>query len=124
MAGYSGTPLPQKLGIKSGARVLLLDAPSGFAGALAPLPDGVRLWRQLDGPHDVFVELCQLFLEFGRIGWLQVIGSQQLGHYFYGLPDPIAIGPFGCGTAMVPLIQVRPAEVANRYETWKRRTIP
>jgi hypothetical protein len=30
-AGYSGTPLPKKLGIKPGHRVLLLNAPAGFA---------------------------------------------------------------------------------------------
>ena len=31
MAGYSGTPLPKKLGIKPGHRVLVLKAPEGFA---------------------------------------------------------------------------------------------
>ena len=31
MAGYSGTPLPRKLGIKPGHRVLVLGAPDGFA---------------------------------------------------------------------------------------------
>ena len=31
MAGYSGTPLPKKLGIKPGHRVLVLGAPEGFA---------------------------------------------------------------------------------------------
>ena len=30
MAGYSGTPLVKKLGIKPGARVQLLNTPSGF----------------------------------------------------------------------------------------------
>ncbi len=43
MAGYSGTPLPQKLGIKPGARVALVEAPDGFALALpagAALVDG------------------------------------------------------------------------------------
>ena len=40
MAGYSGTPLPQKLGIKPGARVALVDAPKSFALAL---PDGAKL---------------------------------------------------------------------------------
>jgi hypothetical protein len=30
-AGYSGTPLPRKLGIKDGSRVLLDGAPSGFS---------------------------------------------------------------------------------------------
>lgn len=29
-AGYSGTPLPRKLGIKDGSRVMVLDAPAGF----------------------------------------------------------------------------------------------
>jgi hypothetical protein len=40
MAGYSGTPLPKKLGVKPGHRVLLADAPGDFT--LAPLPaDGL-----------------------------------------------------------------------------------
>ena len=30
MAGYSGTPLPRKLGIKEGSTVVLVDAPPGF----------------------------------------------------------------------------------------------
>jgi Protein of unknown function (DUF3052) len=41
-AGYSGTPLPQKLGIKEGHRVVLLGAPASFAATLSPLPP-VRL---------------------------------------------------------------------------------
>ncbi|MGZ3443923.1 MAG: DUF3052 domain-containing protein, partial [Polyangia bacterium] len=39
-AGYSGTPLPQKLGIKPDARVALVDASTGFALAL---PAGAAL---------------------------------------------------------------------------------
>jgi hypothetical protein len=55
-AGYSGTPLPRKLGIKPGAAVALVGAPDGFAGALEPLPDGVRLGYGLaGGPFDVIV---------------------------------------------------------------------
>jgi hypothetical protein len=38
MAGYSGTPLAQKLGIKEGHRVVLLGAPPKFAATLEPLP--------------------------------------------------------------------------------------
>jgi hypothetical protein len=53
VAGYSGTPLPQKLGIGEGARVALVRAPDGFAGTLAPLPDGVRLRSRLAGKVDV-----------------------------------------------------------------------
>jgi len=44
-AGYSGTPLPAKLGIKPGAVVALIDAPRGFESTLAPLPDGARTTR-------------------------------------------------------------------------------
>jgi len=50
MAGYSGTPLARKLGIKGEARVALLDAPDGFDDQLAPLPDSVTILRDL-GPH-------------------------------------------------------------------------
>jgi hypothetical protein len=52
MAGYSGTPLPKKLGLKPGTAVALLGAPEGFERALAPLPDGVRLTRQARGRAD------------------------------------------------------------------------
>jgi hypothetical protein len=45
-AGYSGTPLPRKLGIKPGSRVLVLDAPEAF------LPDVERVGS---GPADVIV---------------------------------------------------------------------
>jgi len=41
MAGYSKTPLAQKLGIKAGMKVVALAAPNGFRKLLAPLPDGV-----------------------------------------------------------------------------------
>jgi len=39
-AGYSGTPLPRKLGIRPGDTLLVEGAPAGFA--LAGLPDGVE----------------------------------------------------------------------------------
>ena len=41
-AGYSGMPLPRKLGIGEGASFALVDAPEGAAGLLEPLPDGAR----------------------------------------------------------------------------------
>jgi CheY-like chemotaxis protein len=44
MAGYSGTPLPKKLGIRTGSTVALLGAPEGFAErTLGPLPEGATL---------------------------------------------------------------------------------
>jgi hypothetical protein len=54
MAGYSGTPLPQKLGIKPNGRVALLDAPKGFA---LDLPDGAAfiVWEGKARDLDVIV---------------------------------------------------------------------
>jgi hypothetical protein len=52
LAGYSGTPLPRKLGIKAGSVVALAGAPAGFETTLGPLPDGVVLRRQVRGRCD------------------------------------------------------------------------
>ena len=54
-AGYSGTPLDRKLGIKPGHTVALLGAPEGFVGETLALPDGVRLRRRAGGTADVIV---------------------------------------------------------------------
>jgi len=46
MAGYSGTPLPKKLGIKPNSTVALAGAPAGFEETLGDLPAGVALVRE------------------------------------------------------------------------------
>ncbi len=43
MAGYSGTPLPAKLGVKSGLLVCAVNAPRDYAALLGRLPEGVQL---------------------------------------------------------------------------------
>jgi hypothetical protein len=54
LAGYSGTPLPKKLGIGEGARVALVRPPDGFAAFLeAMLPEGVRVRSRLSGTLDI-----------------------------------------------------------------------
>jgi len=55
MAGYSGTPLPQKLGIKPGSSVLLRLAPLSFEALLTSRPAGAKLARAGRGPFDVIV---------------------------------------------------------------------
>lgn len=52
-AGYSGTPLPGKLGIKPGARVGLWGAPEGFGELLGPLPDGAGIETADPGDDEV-----------------------------------------------------------------------
>ena len=55
-AGYSGTPLPRKLGIKPAARVALLGAPEGFDRTLGSLPEDVTVSRRLGRrPFNVIV---------------------------------------------------------------------
>jgi hypothetical protein len=46
-AGYSGTPLVRKLGIREGMRVALLHAPDGFDAVLDEVPADVRLQHGL-----------------------------------------------------------------------------
>jgi len=66
VAGYSGTPLSQKLGIKPGARVALVRAPEGFERALDPMPDGARLRHQARGQHDVVLFFATRLSELER----------------------------------------------------------
>jgi hypothetical protein len=54
-AGYSGTPLVRKLGIKPGARLGLIGAPDGFEALLEGLPVGVAVRRSARGRLDVIV---------------------------------------------------------------------
>ena len=42
-AGYSGTPLARKLGIKPGSRLWARNPPKDYRQLLAPLPEGVAI---------------------------------------------------------------------------------
>jgi hypothetical protein len=72
-AGYSGTPLPVKLGIKGGMRVALLHAPDGFDDTLGDLPEGVRVRHGLRRTQrvDLIVGFVRDRTHLERnIGWL------------------------------------------------------
>lgn len=58
MAGYSGTPLVRKLGIKAGHQVAFPRAPADFATTLGTLPQGVQIKHQARGPLDLIVSFC------------------------------------------------------------------
>jgi hypothetical protein len=53
VAGYSGTPLAQKLGVKAGSTVYLAGAPPSYLQALAPLPSGVKFVGRLSAGVDI-----------------------------------------------------------------------
>ena len=55
MAGYSGTPLVQKIGIKPGHRVVLRNHPATFIKELGKLPEGVKRSDRLSGKANVVV---------------------------------------------------------------------
>ena len=63
-AGYSGTPLVRKLGLKAGQRVLLHEAPPAWVEWVAPLPPGIDLVRragaQVDLVHAFFTRRAAL----------------------------------------------------------------
>jgi hypothetical protein len=47
MAGYSGTPLPKKLGIKPNHAVALINAPDGFEETFEEMPSDVEILNDL-----------------------------------------------------------------------------
>ena len=55
MAGYSGTPLAKKLGIKAGHIVAAVHSPADFVELLVDLPDDVRFETDSTPDADVTV---------------------------------------------------------------------
>ena len=64
MAGYSGTPLARKLGIREGDALALLSAPDGFA--IDDLPAGVEVRRRARGVTEVIVSFHTRRAELAR----------------------------------------------------------
>jgi hypothetical protein len=62
MAGYSGTPLPKKLGVKENQRVGLVNKPSHFESLLGDLPVNAHVVKRLTAPLDMVL----LFVEAER----------------------------------------------------------
>jgi hypothetical protein len=58
MAGYSGTPLTSKLGIRAGSVVHLKGPPAGYSDLLEPLPEDVTFVSRISSTTD----LVQLFV--------------------------------------------------------------
>ena len=66
MAGYSGTPLPKKLGIKSGTVIGLVNAPQGFEDTLGDLPDRVTLIHEVSQESDVILWFIRSLVEYKK----------------------------------------------------------
>ena len=55
MAGYSGTPLAKKIGIKEGSRVALINAPKDFQFEPTELPDNVEFTKSSAKSLDIIL---------------------------------------------------------------------
>jgi hypothetical protein len=66
MAGYSGTPLPRKLGIKPGARILPVGAPQTYPALISPLPLNAALVSKLDDHVDIIHVFVTRKVELSR----------------------------------------------------------
>ncbi len=55
MAGYSGTPLAKKLGIKEASRILLVNSPEDFQSELGELPDDVVFVKRTANSIDIIL---------------------------------------------------------------------
>lgn len=53
MAGYSGSPLPKKLGLKEGSRIALVNAPKDFERELGELPSNAEIVTRVTKPLDI-----------------------------------------------------------------------
>jgi len=94
LAGYSGTPLAEKLGIRNGMKVALVGAPEGFEATLTDLPDGVRFVRRagscdlilwfVPSRRDLEVRLEQIKTYFGD-GGLWICWPKKAG----GIPSDL-----------------------------------
>jgi hypothetical protein len=64
VAGYSGTPLPKKLGISEGDLVAFRGAPETFRGALGELPDGVTVRSRVSAPRNASAPRLDVVVAF------------------------------------------------------------
>jgi CheY-like chemotaxis protein len=77
-AGYSGTPLAKKLGIKTNSVVALVGAPDGFEKTLGKLPDGVTIRGQARGRPDLTVWFTRSRKDLeNRIGRMTPFGERD-----------------------------------------------
>lgn len=66
MAGYSGTPLIKKLGIKEGHLVALVDSPKDFSKELGAMPSGAKFVPPTKKPLDLILLFVRSEAELKR----------------------------------------------------------
>lgn len=108
-AEYSGTPLPKKLGIREGSRLLVVAAPQGFL--MPPLPSGVHVMARAAPGLDVVLLFATRRAELGRRFPVLVRSLDRAGRLWVawpkkasGLPTDLTFGivqGFGLAAGLV-----------------------
>lgn len=118
---YSGTPLPKKLGVAEGLRVLVAGAPEGFT--LSPLPTGVELVERARPPLDVVLlfvttrsQLAKRFAAPARAlapaGRLWVAWPKKAS----GLPTDLSFDAIQSHGLEAGLVDNKSASIDERYQ--------
>ena len=110
-AGYSGTPLARKLGIKAGFKMRVIDPPSNYWGLLGTLSDNVSIGEPDEGRFDfihIFVtdktrleeQLSELRARIAPAGMIWVSWPKKSSRVATDLSEPI-IRDLALGSGLV-----------------------
>lgn len=123
-AGYSGTPLPRKLGIKPGHRVAILNAPPDFDAGFVELFDHVKIAKSLRGTanFDVVLLFCRKMADLQRNFEKSRTRLAQTGGLWIAWPKKASGVPTDLGDAVVREFGLAAGLVDNKVcavdETW------
>ena len=83
MAGYSGTPLAKKLGLKAGSILTLVGAPTDYTSLIEPIPPGLTIGSRVSDTSDIvhifttqraqlqgYLEHCRRTLKSDAMVWV------------------------------------------------------
>lgn len=73
MAGYSGTPLQMKLGLKVGIKVHVVNPPPDYFDLISPLPEGIKFVARLAGE----VDFIHLFVTQNKVFTVQFTKAKK-----------------------------------------------
>lgn len=123
MAGYSGTPLPRKLGMKPGHRVAVVGAPKSAQATIAEVAASGPIELRLGtGPYDVIVLFCETQkILADRFGTARTRLAEH-GGLWIAWPKKASGAPTDLGDAVVRNVGLASGLVDNKIcaidETW------
>ncbi|HEX6800029.1 MAG TPA: hypothetical protein VF116_20120 [Ktedonobacterales bacterium] len=80
------TPLAKKLRILPGSRVLVLNAPQGFAQTLGPLPEGATITATLGSAYDVVLAFAADSAQLTAVRETAIAATKPGGALWFAYP--------------------------------------